>query len=550
MSIIVKNLTHIYNAKSPFETIALKNISFEIEAGEFTGLIGHTGSGKSTLIQHLNGLLKAESGTILVNGLDITGKEVKMNDVRKKVGLVFQYPEYQLFEETVKKDVAFGPGNLGLSEKEVHERVREAIETVGLDYEAIKDRSPFELSGGQRRRVAIAGIIAMKPEVLILDEPTAGLDPRGRSEILEKISLLHKKYNTTVLLISHSMEDIASLCGKVLVINKGKIDFSGTPKEVFSQVDALESIALGVPQMTALMGKLSRHCKEVKKGVLTEKKAKKKILRWPGRGTMLRNITIGQYYPVESLVHRRDPRLKIMAVYGFVIVLFMIDSLANYAYAASFLGLMIVASKVPLKYILKGLKPIFFIIFFTFTINMFLTRGEIIYKMGIFEITSEGLHQAVFMSLRLVFLIIGTSILTLTTSPIELTDGIERLLNPFRKIGVPAHELAMMMTIALRFIPTILEETDKIMKAQMARGADFESGNIVKRAKSLIPLLVPLFIGAFRRADDLAMAMEARCYRGGENRTRMKQLKLHRRDIAGSILTVSFYGYLVFLSIA
>ncbi len=279
MSIIVKDLTHIYNPKSPFETMALRNISFEIETGEFTGLIGHTGSGKSTLIQHLNGLLKAESGTILINGLDITGKNVKMNDVRKKVGLVFQYPEYQLFEETVEKDVAFGPGNLGLSEKEVHERTKEAIETVGLDFEEIKDRSPFELSGGQRRRVAIAGIIAMKPEVLILDEPTAGLDPRGRREILEKISLLHKKHNTTVLLISHSMEDIARLCGKVLVINKGSIAFYGTPKEVFSQVDELENIDLGVPQMTALMEKLGQRVTDINKGSLTVEEAKQEIMR-------------------------------------------------------------------------------------------------------------------------------------------------------------------------------------------------------------------------------------------------------------------------------
>lgn len=262
---------------------------------------------------------------------------------------------------------------------------------------------------------------------------------------------------------------------------------------------------------------------------------------------MLRDITIGQHYPVESMIHRRDPRLKILAVFGFVIVLFLVDSLANYLYVTAFLGIVIALSKVPLKYILKGLKPIFLIILFTFTINMFLTSGEVLYKIGIFKITSEGLHQAVFMSLRLVFLIIGTSILTLTTSPIELTDGIEKLLNPFKKIGMPAHELAMMMTIALRFIPTILEETDKIMKAQMARGADFESGNIVKRAKSLIPLLVPLFIGAFRRADDLATAMEARCYRGGKSRTRMKQLKFNRGDVIGSIIVLLCFGYLVFL---
>lgn len=264
---------------------------------------------------------------------------------------------------------------------------------------------------------------------------------------------------------------------------------------------------------------------------------------------MLRDITIGQYYPVESQIHKRDPRLKIMAVFGFVVILFLIDSMMTYAYVAVFLGALIFASKVPLKYILKGLKPIFVIILFTFSINMFLTQGEILYSYGILKVTREGLYQAFFMSLRLVLLIIGTSMLTLTTSPIELTDGIERLLNPFKKIGVPAHELAMMMTIALRFIPTILEETDKIMKAQMARGADFESGNIMKRAKSLIPLLVPLFIGAFRRADDLATAMEARCYRGGESRTRMKQLKFKKGDVAGSIAVTLCYGFLVYLRI-
>jgi len=193
MSIIVKDLVHIYNPKSPFESKALDGVSLEIEKGEFIGLIGHTGSGKSTLIQHLNGLLKPSSGSIEVNGLDITAPGVNLTNVRKKVGLVFQYPEYQLFEETVQKDIAFGPANLGMSEEEIGERVKEAMEIVGLDYEALKDRSPFELSGGQRRRVAIAGVIAMKPEVLILDEPTAGLDPRGRDEIFSQIKALHKK---------------------------------------------------------------------------------------------------------------------------------------------------------------------------------------------------------------------------------------------------------------------------------------------------------------------------------------------------------------------
>lgn len=262
---------------------------------------------------------------------------------------------------------------------------------------------------------------------------------------------------------------------------------------------------------------------------------------------MLRDITLGQYYPVNSIIHKLDPRFKILGSFAYIIALFMVKNIETYFIVIGFLALTIILSKVPLKYILRGLKPIFLIIILTFGINIFMTPGEPLYQLGILKITKEGIDMAVFMALRLIFLIIGTSLLTLTTSPIELTDGIERVLNPFKRIGVPAHELAMMMTIALRFIPTLLEETDKIMKAQMARGADFESGNVVKRAKSLIPLLVPLFIGAFRRADDLAMAMEARCYKGGENRTRMKQLRFEARDYIATMLIIGFVITIVFM---
>ncbi|SKC35438.1 energy-coupling factor transporter transmembrane component T family protein [Maledivibacter halophilus] len=255
---------------------------------------------------------------------------------------------------------------------------------------------------------------------------------------------------------------------------------------------------------------------------------------------MLRDITLGQYYPINSIIHKLDPRFKILGSFAYIVALFIIKNIEAYFVVIGFLALTIILAKVPLKYILRGLKPIFLIIILTFGINIFMTPGEPLYQLGVFKITKEGINMAVFMALRLIFLIIGTSLLTLTTSPIELTDGIEKILNPFKRIGVPAHELAMMMTIALRFIPTLLEETDKIMKAQMARGADFESGNIVKRAKSLIPLLVPLFIGAFRRADDLAMAMEARCYRGGENRTRMKQLRFEARDYIAIVILIGF----------
>lgn len=256
---------------------------------------------------------------------------------------------------------------------------------------------------------------------------------------------------------------------------------------------------------------------------------------------MIKNITIGQYFPGETSIHNMDPRVKIISVLLFVLSLFFVDSFFVYIPATVFLISVIILSKVPFKYILKGLKPIAVLIVITFFINTFMTKGEVLYRLGPLTATKEGLTQAGFMAIRLILLVVGTTLLTLTTSPISLTDGIEKLLNPFRKIGVPAHELAMMMTIALRFIPTLLEEADKIMKAQMARGADFESGNIIKRAQNLIPLLVPLFISAFRRADELAMAMESRCYRGGENRTRMKELLLNRNDYVGMTISVLYF---------
>ena len=261
---------------------------------------------------------------------------------------------------------------------------------------------------------------------------------------------------------------------------------------------------------------------------------------------MLKDITIGQYYPTGSYIHKLDPRTKILITFALIIGLFIIDTFIPYAYIVAFILLAVYISKIPFKFIIKGLKPLRIIIAITFVINIFMTPGEAIFGLGPLVMTREGVYQAFFMAIRLILLVMGTSILTLTTSPIALTDGIENLLNPFKKIGVPAHELAMMMTIALRFIPTLLEETDKIMKAQMARGADFESGNIVSRAKSLVPLLVPLFISAFRRADELAMAMEARCYRGGENRTRMKELKMTGKDTVALGVTVLLLAILIF----
>ena len=280
MSVIVKNLTYIYDEGRPFASKAIDDISFEIKDNDFVGLIGHTGSGKSTLIQHLNGLLKPSSGEIIVNGFNITDKDLNLTEIRKRVGIVFQYPEYQLFEETVEKDIAFGPGNLGLDEEEISKRVRKSMEAVGLDYETYKDKSPFDLSGGQKRRVAIAGVIAMNPEVLILDEPTAGLDPGGRDEIFNLIKKLHRDNNITIILSSHSMDDMAKLAQTIIVMNHGKIEFMGTPREVFtSHAARLREIGLDVPQVLELATKLRNKGFDIRPDVLTVEEIKDEILK-------------------------------------------------------------------------------------------------------------------------------------------------------------------------------------------------------------------------------------------------------------------------------
>ena len=255
---------------------------------------------------------------------------------------------------------------------------------------------------------------------------------------------------------------------------------------------------------------------------------------------MLRDITLGQYYQTESVIHRLDPRVKLVGTICYIISLFIVNNVWGYLVAALFLTAMIKLSNVPFKFMVKGMKAILFLLLITVIFNMFLTPGEALISFWKLTITKEGLRLAVMMAIRLSFLIVGSSVMTLTTTPNNLTDGMEKLMNPLRKIKVPVHEIAMMMSIALRFIPILLEETDKIMKAQIARGADFESGNIIKKAKAMVPLLVPLFISAFRRANDLAMAMEARCYRGGDGRTKMKPLVYKKEDRIGYAVLV-FY---------
>lgn len=277
MSVIrTENLTYTYSQGTPFEKTAVKDVNIEIEEGELVGIIGHTGSGKSTLIQHLNGLIKPTSGKIFIDGVDIHDKNVKLRDVRFKVGLVFQYPEYQIFEETVYKDIAFGPTNMGLDEGEIDKRVRETAKLVGID-DSLLNKSPFELSGGQKRRVAIAGVMAMRPKVLILDEPTAGLDPRGREMILGQIKHYHEETGSTVLLVSHSMEDVARFAQKILVMNKGEVFCYDTPPAVFARADEIAAIGLSVPQITKVFSMLRSRGIDIRGDVYTIEFAMKTI---------------------------------------------------------------------------------------------------------------------------------------------------------------------------------------------------------------------------------------------------------------------------------
>lgn len=260
---------------------------------------------------------------------------------------------------------------------------------------------------------------------------------------------------------------------------------------------------------------------------------------------MIRDITLGQYYPEQSVIHRLDARTKILGTLLYIIEVFLVNSFAGFGLVILALGILIGISRVPVRFIFKGLKAVVFIILLTFVLNLFMFDGTVLWHWKFLTVTYEGLYRSCFMALRLVLLIIGTSMLTLTTKPMELTDGLEKLLKPFNRLGLPSHEIALMMSIALRFIPTLLEETDKIMKAQQARGADFESGNLIQRVKNMIPILIPLFVGSFRIAQDLALAMEARCYHGGVGRTRMKEIVFSRRDGVAGVLLAVFLGIVI-----
>ena len=387
MGLKLEHVSYLYGTDTELLVRALDDVNLEIPDGQFIGLIGHTGSGKSTLVQHLNGLLKPSEGTILFNGENIWAQDYSRKTLRSKVGLVFQYPEHQLFETDVFADVCYGPKNLGLEQGEIERRAKKALELVGFPEEFF-GQSPFELSGGQKRRVAIAGVLAMEPDILVLDEPTAGLDPKGRDEILGQISHLQKETGISVVLVSHSMEDVANYVERIIVMNKGKVMFDDIPHRVFSHVKELEAVGLAAPQGTHILHQLKAKGLDV------------------------------------------DCRVKLVGTLAFIISLFVVNNVWGYLLAALFLALCIRLSNVPFKFMVKGMKSIVFLMLFAVVFNLFLTPGTPAVTIWKLKITWEGIEMASKMAVRLVMLIIGSSLMTLTTTPNHLTDGMEKGLAP------------------------------------------------------------------------------------------------------------------------
>ena len=383
----------------------------------------------------------------------------------------------------MEKDVAFGPKNMGLPKEEIARRVKEALQFTGIG-EELAESSPFDLSGGQKRRVAIAGVIAMQPEVLVLDEPAAGLDPRGREEIFSNVQAYQRTTGKTVVIVSHSMEDMARYAEDLIVMNEGKPVLSGSCKEVFAHRAELEKTGLAVPQITTLMERLRELGMPVSSEIYTVEEAKNALLPLlEGGRSMLKDITLGQFFPGKSLLHRLDPRTKILCTILLVVIVFLAKSMLAYGVLLLLTGILMALSRIPLRTLLKSVKPLIIVILLTSLLNMFFTSGENVLvdvRFWFFHIVirAEGVVSALKMALRIILLVLDTSVvLTYTTSPIDLTDGIERLLSPLAKLKVPVHTFAMMMSLALRFIPTLVEETEKIIAAQKSRGADFTSGN-------------------------------------------------------------------------
>ena len=491
-----KNFIEIKNLYFKFassERNILENINLNIKRGEWLSITGRTGSGKSTLVQHLNALYKIQAGKILIDGKDLPQAGPDVKDLRQRVGLVFQNPEDQLFCATVREELEFAPRNADFNLENLNSAVLNAINLVGLD-ESFLDRNPLALSGGERRLVAIASVLAVNPECIILDEPLAGLDAYYKNKILNMLNDL-KAQGKSIVIITHDINSALKFSNKIIILERGKsynkLDFNLNKNSELASLSGFAGFSI-----------------------------------------------LGQYVPSDSIIHKLDPRAKLFAVLLLVSAVVTSSSFAQLAaFLAGLLGLIKIA-KLKIKNIISSSRPIFFLAAFTFIFNLI----ALAFDNNI--LLSEAFTQGAFLSSRLLMLMFYAVLLPLTTTPLELSDGIGELLKPLAKFKFPAQECAVMIGMALRFIPLLMEETDKITRAQLSRGAKLDQGGIFKRLRAFFPVLIPLFIIIFRRADDMALAMEARGYNIGRKRTRRKPLKWKFKDTLA--VALSFILVLIF----
>jgi energy-coupling factor transport system ATP-binding protein len=598
----VRGLCHTYLAGTPLAQPSLGGVDMAVEQGQVVALVGATGSGKSTLLQHLNGLLRPQTGQVWVAGHDLNDPATDLRQVRRAAGLVFQHPEDQLFEQYVGDDVAYGPRLAGWRGPALRERVRWAMELVGLNFERYKDRPIFTLSGGERRKVGLAGVLALRPQVLLLDEPTAGLDPIARIDLLARLAELHAQ-GMTLVMATHNMDDVAMMADRMYVLAQGRVALAGTPRQVYARVDQLRSLGLDVPSVTAVMSALRARGLPVPLDVLTLDEAEAAILALspgavdrprdggcerseifsPGAGDareanvpesrtplttqlpdypttrlpdypttqvsefeFLRNVTIGQYLPTGSAFHRLDPRAKLIMAVLYLAGVLASNSLASQVAALVAVIAGLALARISLRYAFRGVRAALPFLAFLALLQVFTIprndTGWVLWQWRWIAITSMDMLAAAVSLVRFVALILGLSLFSFSTSTTELAHGTERLLRPLQRFGLPAHECSLMLVIALRFVPLLALEAERIAKAQASRGADGDRGrsgrgkmnpqamNPFKRARRMLPLLVPLFVTALRRAETLALAMEARCYTGGKGRTHLIRLEARWSD--------------------
>lgn len=502
---------------------ALDNISLRINRGDFVAILGRKGSGKSTLVRLLNVLYLPTAGQVRIHGIDSCDVS-RLWEIRRLTGMVFADTANQIVGTTVEEDVAFGPENLALPAAEILHRVENALRIVGLaDFAG---RAPHTLSAEEQQRLALAGILAMQSECIILDEATTRLDPAGRLEIMGLLRRLNRELGLTILHITR-YRDEAVLADRVLVLEAGQIVVDGTPAEVFSDVARLAALGLAEPLP---------HLPQPDGAAIYNQK-----------GWSYPLVMMGGYSPGDSLLHRSDARSKILLALLFMVILYSVESYGALFLLAAFMLLTTLVIGRSRSDSWRGLRPILWLATCAAFFNIFFVSGAPLATSGILSyISYEGLHRSAKMMLRLILLVSSATLLTATTSPLALTAGLESLLQPLKRVKVPVQQLAMLLALALRFIPVIVEEAAKSIQARASRSPALNTGGLRQRLQGYIPLLFPLFVAIFRRGEALATAMEARCYRGDLQRTRMRPLQFSSADLLSSavllvLLTVLFF---------